>query len=227
VVLVVVVVAVAKTTGSVSRGGVSARRVSASWRAIAPRAFLSVGCPIGAVVVAGFYKLGPTFKGLRFSHQALECHRARPRRAISGSRKPVGYAYLTYGTCDYRVEACLNPLEIQTWPECARNPNSYRADEGSTKGEKSPLNPSNSIVLTSEPELPAESFDGGTRLEMYGGRTTVVVFAPEVALAHEAAEALAPVVMDHALPTTVKRLRVEASQPGDASGCHNLLTASS
>jgi hypothetical protein len=51
-----------------------------------------------------------------------------------------------------------------------------------------------------------------------------VVYALEPSLARRAADALAPGVMAHLDRKVVLQLRSDANQPGDASGCHHLLT---
>lgn len=230
VVLLVVVVAVARTTdtktaGGKPTGGVSAQNGSGSgsWRAIGPKAFAAAGCERGAAITSGFFQLGPTFRGLSASHYAVECMPARSRIAVDGPLRPVGYVYLTYGSCNYRLEPCHDPLEIQTWAECARDPNSYTPERGPSRGQQPVLNPEELVKIGTIPELPATSFNDGTRIELYGGGSTVVVFAPDATLAKQAARALARAVFVHASPTTAARLDAEAAAPGNASTCHHLL----
>lgn len=219
--------AVAKTMDSVSTRpaarGVSAQGASASWRAIGPKAFAAAGCERGTAIPSGFFRLGSTFSGLSASREIAECVPVRSRIAVDGPLRPVGYAYLTYGSCNYRLEPCQDPLEIQTWPECARDPNSYTPERGSSRGEKPALNPSRTVKINSALQLPAASFEGNTRIELYGGGSTVVVFAPDPTLGQRAAHALAQAMLMHASPTTAAQLDREAAAPGNATTCHRLL----
>jgi hypothetical protein len=202
--------------------GAPTRHPAAFWRQLGPQAFATAACLTGAAIPSGFYNLGPSFRGLRASREIVDCLPSRTRRSVDGPRRPTGYVYLTYGTCDSQIAPCRDPLEIQTWAECARNPNSYTPERGPTR-QAEELNPSEHVTVPSVPELPAAVFEAGTRIELYGGGTTVVIFAPEVALGRHAAGALAQALVAHASPTTPSRLRAEAAQPGDASRCHHLL----
>ena len=188
-----------------------------------PKAFAAAGCERGAAITAGIFDLGKEFSGLAASHQTVECKPARSRIAISGPLRPVGYVYLTYGSCNYHQEPCYDPLEIQTWPECARDPNSYTPERGRSRHEQSPLNPSELVRIKTAPVLPAASYNEGTRLELYGGGSTVVVFSQNAKLARRAAEALARAVLLHASPTSAARLDAEAAEPGNALACRRLL----
>lgn len=201
----------------------SARHVASRWISVRTQAFASAGCKHGAAVTSGFYDVGAAFQGLQRSSPTFECMPARSRIAVDGSLRPVGYVYVTYGSCDYRLAPCLDPLEIQTWPECARDPNSYTPERGTSRGEQLALNPGELVTIKSAPELPATSFAGGTRIEIYGGGSTVVVFAPNGTLGREAARVLAHEVFLRASPTTAARLDAEAAMPGNAIACHHLL----
>jgi hypothetical protein len=119
----------------------------------------------------------------------------------------------------------MDPLEIQTWPECARDPNSYTPETGSSRHRKPALNPSELVKISTAPELPAASYEGGNRIELYGGGSTVVIFAPEAKLGQLAAQAVAPAMILRASPTTEARLDAEAAQPGNAIGCRHLLAS--
>lgn len=217
-VLLPVAIAVANNTSTPP-----ARHVASGWIWVRTQTFASAGCKHGAAITSGFYDLGAAFQGLQRSSPTVECMPARSRIAVDGPLRPVGYVYVTYGSCDYRLESCLDPLEIQTWPECARDPNSYTPERGPSRGQKPALNPSELVKISSDPELPATSFEGGTRIELYGGGSTVVIFAPNVTLGKEAARALAHEVFLHASPTTAARLDTEAGAPGNAIACHHLL----
>ncbi len=214
--------AVAQSTSS-GPSRVSARSGIATWKPIDPRAFVAAGCKPRAAITSGFFQLGKTFRGLRASPAFAECVPARSQIAVSGPLRPVGYVYLLYGSCDYKHEACQHPLEIQTWPECARDPNSYTPERGPSRGRQPVLNPSELVKIRTAPELPAASYNGGTRIELYGGGSTVVIFAPDAKLGQRAAQALAHAMFLRASPTTAARLYAEASKPGNAIACHHSL----
>ncbi len=133
--------------------------------------------------------------------------------------------YLTYGSCNSHLEPCQDPLEIQTWPECARDPNSYTPERGASRRKQPLLNPRELVKIKTAPGLPAASYNEGTRIELYGGGSTVVIYAQNTKLAQRAAQALARAVLLHASPTTAARLNAEAAEPGNALACRHLLVA--
>lgn len=218
--IVSLLVVIAVATNTSTKPG---RHDASRWIPVRTQTFVSAGCKPGAAIASGFYDLGPEFRGFHRSSPIVECMPARSRIAVDGPLRPVGYVYLTYGSCNSRLEPCRDPLEIQTWPECARDPNSYIPERGSSRGQQPALNADELVKISSAPELPATSFEGNTRIELYGGGSTVVVFAPNITLAQEAARALAHEVFLHATPTSAARLDAEASAPGNASTCHHLL----
>lgn len=225
VVIALALIATAVAIAIVSNSfGAAARHAEAFWVPLAPHAFASAACLKGAAVPVGFYDLGPSFRGLHASREIPECLPPRRRGAVDGPRKPTGYVYLTYGHCNFRSGPCRDPLEIQTWAECARNPNSYRSERANTP-QVAGLNPHEAITIPSAPELPAAEFEGATRIELYGGGTTEVIFASNITVGRRAASALAQAMLAHAAPASRRRLRVEANEPGDASSCHHLLAA--
>jgi hypothetical protein len=61
---------------------------------------------------------------------------------------------------------CGPPVQVQVWPACLRNPTLY----GGASGSPAP-------VRTTLRGLPAASFEGGNRLEIQTGTSTVVIFA--------------------------------------------------
>jgi hypothetical protein len=78
------------------------------------------------------------------------------------------YVSFVYGDC-LPISAdggCAPPAEIQVWPATLRN----RSSHGGSRGPPAPEG-------TNIRGSPAAFFDAGTRLELYGDRTTVVVFA--------------------------------------------------
>jgi hypothetical protein len=99
---------------------------------------------------------------------------ATHRRADSAD-----FVSFIYGTCyNPTGDACAPPAEVQNWPACRRHLGLY-------KGPYSPV-PEPTTVRGA----PAAFFEGGRRLEIQTGRSTVVVFARERSEALEIAEAL-------------------------------------
>jgi hypothetical protein len=99
-----------------------------------------------------------------------------PIAAISSLCEPDHTRRLTaipnfiYAPCDFITGAgCDSPLEIQNWPACRRNPTSY--------GKAS--DPPGPVVAqpTTIRGVPAAYFPSDPRLELYTGRTTIVIFA--------------------------------------------------
>ncbi len=183
---------------------------------------LSPSCPVGAAIPSTAYDLGEIFEGLAVTSKEQVCN-APPQGAPieSGPTKPVGYLDVSYGECSNpQGDGCSPPVDVQSWPECARNPNSYSEPAEAGAG----LALSEAIVLAAAPQIPAASLEGGKRIEIYTGPTTVVVFASDAALAKTAANALAAAAVS---ATSGEALRAEAAQPGDASTCTNLLPAGS
>ncbi len=112
---------------------------------------------------------------------------------------------------------CAPPLTIQYWPQCARNEGSYfvPAPDGSDQAmentdvaldqlpgplfsqvqqaltQESSLLPAINADLSGLALLPAASYEGGTRVEIYSGTTTIVIFANDPALANLATSAVA------------------------------------
>jgi hypothetical protein len=177
----------------------------------------SAACPSGdAAPSYTVYDLGPSFAGLPRTDTSQLCsqppptvlihHRGQGDGAMSdGSSRDAGdgrdnagggqdarpagvpYTSVLYGDCQAQDDqGCPLPLEIQSWPECGRNGGMY----GDSAADNA-LNPSDALQLASAPSIPALSFEGGTRIELYTGQTTIVVFAGDPSLALQAADALA------------------------------------
>lgn len=89
------------------------------------------------------------------------------RQSINRTQESVSFIY---GDCVPRSDAgCAPPVEIQIWPACVRNPAIFK---GPAPG-----------AAVSEPTtlrgVPAALFEGGHRLEIQTGTSTVVVFGAE------------------------------------------------
>jgi hypothetical protein len=179
-------------------------------------------CPSGSPIPSGYYDLGREFAGLeRTSHRNV-CNPAPPAGVVvtNGPSEAIGYVSVTYGSCKPISDAgCFPPLNVQSWPECARNPNTFLE-----AGREVALNPSDAVEFQSAPWIPARAFEEGIRLEIYSGDTTIVVFAGNRRLAHKAAMALASAAADRVPPDAAQSLQAAAREPGDASTCRNRLS---
>jgi hypothetical protein len=92
----------------------------------------------------------------------------------------AGAGEFIYGDCDPGDdEGCAPPIEIQNYSACERNLSSYT---GQGSGPEKRLRVRG---------VPAAVFEDGGRIEVYTGRTTVVIFSDEATL--RAAEALRPI----------------------------------
>ena len=133
------------------------------------------------------YSLRSSFAGLPLADSSELCDPPEP-----GQPATIHFSSRIYGDCQASPEyGCEPPLEIQSWPQCERNLRSYRVDSRGASGRATTRYPHAMLKLREAPALPAASFDGGTRIEMYTGKTTVVVFAAKPHLGLEAARALA------------------------------------
>jgi len=78
------------------------------------------------------------------------------------------YVSFIYGDCQATDDlGCAPPVEVQVWPACIRNPSLYKSSQ---PGAPTPEN-------TTARGVPAAFFEGGQRLEIQTGTSTVVVFA--------------------------------------------------
>lgn len=105
----------------------------------------------------------------------------------------ANYVSYIYGECRYLEQTdgdtgCSPPLEVQTWPACQRSVADYEYE-----GRPYPYRP-----LPNERGATAASFEGGWRLEVYSGASTVVIFANQEAVAMKALSLLRPQATDSA-----------------------------
>lgn len=183
-------------------------------------------CPAGAPLPTRGYDLRRTFAGLKLTSRRDLCIPAAPAGATvaSGPSEAVGYLSLVYGSCTpTSSDGCVPPLNVQSWPECARDPNSYRPSDRRAVRLEATLNPSEPKKIPTAPWVPAREFESGMRLEIYSGDTTIVVFAADTHLADAAGAALARAAAEQAPPGSAVRLRSALRQPGDASTCRHRL----
>jgi hypothetical protein len=79
---------------------------------------------------------------------------------------PAEYVSFVYGDCVPESDAgCAPPIEIQVWPACRRHLALYDSSHGPD------------LDRVTVRGVPAAVLDGGTRLELQTGRSTIVVFA--------------------------------------------------
>jgi hypothetical protein len=87
----------------------------------------------------------------------------------------ANYVDFIYGSCDASDGGCAPPLSVQVWAACERNPLAYGPDAGEPVTVRS---------------VPAFFHEGGRRLELSTGASTVVIFASGREAALAAAQAL-------------------------------------
>jgi len=115
----------------------------------------------GASVDVPRYFAGASFEGLKQTKSFRRCDQP----SSMGRANFVSYIY---GSCDPEPDqGCAPPMEIQTFPACERNADSYTLNP-----EGDPV-PRKNITIAG---LPGAIFDGGRRVEVYMRNATVVIF---------------------------------------------------
>ncbi len=148
----------------------------------------------GRLTILTHYWAGPSYSGLALTRESGQCARRSARREDT----IVGFIY---GSCTppSGEGGCSPPLEIQNWPACKRNLHSYKPPPGVPQAIPPPK-------LTTVRGVPAATFEGDPgRLEVYTGRTTVVIFA--------SGDTQARAVADNLQKAPTSRHGVTASQP--------------
>lgn len=159
------------------------------------------------------FSLGAAFAGLPRTDVSLECDRLPNVEGalIVGDHPPdqTPYWSVVYGDCQAESEAgCALPLEIQSWPECARNLATHSpADDDLPAPVATPYR-----IPGYERLLAARVEDGW--LEIYAGTTTIVVFADSDRLARRAARAIAPAAAREGRGLSSRHLRERALRSG-------------
>ena len=104
-----------------------------------------------------------------------------PLTAVERRSGEASYVSFLYGDCAAGDHVgCALPLEIQTWPSCARSLALYDPDD--------PLGPA--PERTRVRGAPAGILDDGRQLEIQTGSSTIVIFGETRALVNRAAAAL-------------------------------------
>jgi hypothetical protein len=133
------------------------------------------------------YWLGTSFDGLRLSGRIK-----RLEKPDAGEKFGADFTTYLYGACKAEEPdgGCTYPAEIQSWNACKRNLSVYTLTPDGT-----PL-PRVNLKIRG---VPAALFEDGTRLEVYTGRTTIVIFGTDLPRMKRAAQA-AVAVNDHGKP---------------------------
>jgi hypothetical protein len=116
------------------------------------------------------YYLGESFERLRL--ERIIRIDAKPLPAEPIRRNDVTFIY---GWCDAGEDGCLPPLQVQIWDACQRHLRLYD------------YLPEDRLTLRG---VPAATWEGGWRLELFTGRVTIVLFGQEPAQLRRAALAL-------------------------------------
>jgi hypothetical protein len=142
------------------------------------------------------YELGKSYRGFPRIEQATPCQKGQGKSVTPGvsgaeGKSTTPTAPIAFKAVVYEERSLTNPdehwrsLEIQSWPECRRNATSYShapLDLALIKPKR--------YLVHKYPNLPALEFEDGSRVELYDGTTTVVVFAEGAERATEAVDAL-------------------------------------
>jgi hypothetical protein len=152
------------------------------------RARASASCAAPAFTVhAG----GASIAGLPLTYAARSCEAPVAVPAAAGGTAPPAlrndHTTFIYGDCTpdgprRDPGGCAAPLEIQSAPTCERNYRLYRSVDGR-------LYPYKRLTIRG---VPAASFDRGTTIEIYTGRTTISIFGNRRSMVRRAAESLYP-----------------------------------
>ena len=131
------------------------------------------------------YSLGSTFEGLPLVAVLRQCDMPYPNEPMRAN-----HASYIYGTCEIQVghHSCAPPVAVQVWPACERYLTLYEEAPG-VPMEYTPLEVRG---------VPAAYF-GETRLEVYAGGSTIVLFGDDTAQLRRAADALEAVPRDQPL----------------------------
>jgi hypothetical protein len=154
------------------------------------------------------FTLGRAFAGLRRVDHSRRCQQLNALERKAGG-VDTRFTSTIYGDCHAMSDTgCAPPLEIQNWPECARDYRLFEPDfpDGS-------LTRVRSRALIGKP-IPATQISP-TQIEIYSGPTTVVIFGSTSKRTHEAARALGRRVADATDSSSFSRLRTQAMRrPG-------------
>jgi hypothetical protein len=175
-------------------------------------------CPNATAAPRIRYELGERFYGSEKLDPAVPCLEGKAHGPTAPSAlayafdsvrvAPIAFNAIAYQECSplNRME-CWRSLEIQSWPECRRNATSYPNDPRDLA-----LDGEEPYEVPGYRSLPALAFESGSRIELYGGSATVVIFAEDRMLAQRAALVL--VRMYPSLRRVPASARASANDPG-------------
>jgi hypothetical protein len=145
------------------------------------------------------------FLGKQFEKLTVTRRLRRLDKRTAPQEYRANYVSYIYGTCALDGDAgCAPPIEVQNWPTCERNPTTYRL---TPKGD--PVPHTNLTIRGA----PAALFEDGLRLEIYTGRTTVVIFGNDAAQVRRATDVL------QSVDGTIKpRQKLPPPDPGAIDG---------
>jgi hypothetical protein len=132
--------------------------------------------------VSGFDAFALFWLGEKFEHLPLMYIQRTLDPREEGEAVRANHLHFIYGDCDPAEGGCAFPLVVQVWPACERNLSTYRLSPGG-----SPLPHERDMIRG----VPAAWF-GDTRLELYSGDVTIVLFSLDEVLLARAAQALVP-----------------------------------
>lgn len=137
------------------------------------------------------YSVGPRFEGMTVTNYERKCTKA-PRIAPAYVR--MNAVWYSYGECVPRATdgSCKLPLVIMTYPLCERQPSMLRPNP-----HHNPLHGRSTVR-----GLPADLYQGGHKVLLFTGDSTVSVFATDPARAARAARALVPAPAKPSDPVT-------------------------
>jgi hypothetical protein len=122
------------------------------------------------------YSLGASVAGLSLTAVLRRCDHPYP-----GEPARANFLSFVYGDCDAsKTGSCAPPLEVQSWPACERTLTDYTFD-----GRPYPYD-----SVGEARGVPSATFDGGTRIELYSGASTIVVFADDPAVLDSAVDSI-------------------------------------
>lgn len=144
-------------------------------------------CPDDKSANFDTYSLGSRFGDLPLTDVTRRCEAPQESaRSLGAPALRTNVMEYMYGTCAPPIEregGCAVPISVQNFPACERNLSLYErypAPDGSVYPHE----------LTRIRGTPAAVFNAGTRIEVYSGDATVVIWGQDAYLVRKAARSL-------------------------------------
>jgi hypothetical protein len=119
------------------------------------------------------YSMGPVGLGALPRTSVVHiCNHHRSPGAYPKGYRMEDYISVFYGTCS--GESCLPPVEIQSWPACIRNRARYWTWD--PQHERWVQKHRHDFTIRGVPAAVFETSPNNARVEVYTGKTTVVIF---------------------------------------------------